>query len=494
MLFSAITANAQKVRNIQQLKTVADTLIAQKRYAEAYSLCDKALGNPKLCDTATYARIVDAGVGLLPSKKDNYSNLTVFISILDSYALLSDSDDVMRRFLAGVLGFCVNEGLVNTGFNYCDKAERFADCSDSLNWDFRGLIDYTRGALYSDLREWERAVTCYGKSVDHFDRAGNYGQALFSCIRGLYHVPKVEGQYSLDYWNSNLDRLFALVRDNGQLSLRMVWYYYIAKSQYFKSMGMHREALQAWDSSFVARKRYNATLKATPRLAPRNMECYNMTYRIEYLQNLGMEEEIERIAEFAKDSSALVPDDYACLLYLLGKHYGDTHRYQQAYPYLRQSYDIYRESCGESSSLTLKTLLLLLRYSIATQHYDYAMEIAGIGLRTMPQTFSDLESASYLDLLEQTSALELLGNNTDSLDSHMIAAEKVFSRMLIRNFGFLSDAEFSTLWSRADISCSHLLQMATEMPEISDALAKSIYRTVLTQKTLYFVSQNHLKR
>ncbi len=496
MIVICIPASAQRVRTVDRLIRLSDTMMARSRYSEAFRLCDSAIGSSRLCTPEVYGRAARAGLAMLAQKRSDYSELTRFMDIITQYALKSQDNGLIVDFMGKLLNFCVVEGIDNTAMNYCDIADNYARTHDSLNFHFRGLIDYTRGVIYQNQRDIGAAVNSFKASVMSFEIAGDYSQALNSCTRVVYHSPRIgTSGISMDFWNNTLDKYYNLARSHNQLDDKLVQYYYIAKAYYYKYISDYDGALGAWDSSVAAYKRYVQKLGVSrKRFSKRNFEAYDYAYRIEFLQKLGRHSEIERIAEFSQDTTDLVLDDLACLQYLLGKYYAESRDYDRAFAYLQQSYQNYRQEYGDYSQLTFKSLLLLLRYSIADRRFDYGMQVASTCIRDIGKVFNPSESSSALELMEQTAALELLSRNLDSIEQHLISAERIFSNMLEHNFGYMSDLAFSDLWSRADIACSHLLQLVKGLDSISPELAKSVYRSVITQKTLYFVSQNHMKK
>lgn len=489
-------ASAQKFKSVEKLVPAVDTLMAHSEYAKAFNICKTAISGGKMAVEPVYSRAALSGCGLMSDIADDYSGLIHLMGDVVDYAFMSESKDVIERTFRDLLRFCYSQDMDNTAMDYCDMATKYVNERDSLNFSFRGFLDYIRANIYQNQRDIGAAVNSFKSSVISFEMAGQYGQALNSSTRVLYQSPRIgTSRISMNFWNNSLDKYYQLAGNRNQLDEKLVRNYFIAKAYYYKYLNEYEEALKAWDSSVAAYKRYVALLPTKyKRYSVRNLDAYDYAYRIEFLHKLGRNSMIDSIADFASDTTDLVLNDLACLQYLLGKHYAECHNYPRAFSYLKQSYENYREEYGDYHQLTFKSLLLLLRYSIASGQYESGMQVAATCIRDIPKVFNPDESSSALELMEQTAALELLSHRYDSIERHLISAERIFSNMLVHNFGYLSDMAFNDLWSRTDIACSHLLQMAYELPDISPQLAKAVYKSVLTQKTLYFVSQNRLKK
>ncbi len=501
IVFSLMPASAQRVRSVAQLRRVVDTLMARHDYHAAVRIADSVLKIKKMAVPEAYGCAARAYMAMGQYELSNGNNDVInrLLTRSNDCAILSGDRELIYDNFNTILSFRLSSVNYSFSLLFCNKALEYASGEDSLNQSLRASAYSTMGHMYQTLGENVMAVDNYKKSLEYYRACGDCNNAMSQCY-SIIRRSIVAGADSVEMgWANNLlDMFHDTLVSRGQCHVRAQRNYYLGKARYYEYVGRYHEAIACWDSMVHY---YDMELTEKELTNPGfnkakyiNMSAYSYAYRISFLEKLGRNDVIEQYARFADDSTDIVLDDLACLQYLLGEHYARVNDYDRAYRYYRQSYFNYQKAYGDSSYVTYKSAYFWLRYALSTRRVSDGIEAAPIAERLLGNVSNNFENINALDLYQQLAALSLLRNDKDGLQEYLIKTERTFSSMLLKNFGFMSEQSFSDFWKRIDVECSSVLQMSKDIGDMSPELARSVYRIVLTQKNLYFVSQSHLKR
>lgn len=503
LLAAAVSVRAQNVRNEKKIIAITDSLIGKKKFNEAVRICDSVLEASDKNKTPTlYSKAACANIVLADNMHyTDMDSIRFYCEKSQRYAFASNNTQIIDSVLITILKISAQASGILFELPFLERIKSYIGTMKSDTRKFYAWYYYATGNYYQMAGDNEFAVEDYKKSSRYFHSLDMDFLAMLMCFKVMRNI-SLSGydDNAIHYWYNFLQRLHANVASKQKtpdINTELIYYRTIAR--YLTYVKKYESALSAYDSSIVyydmyLQKKHDDPKNSFNRFKYINITAYNYAYRIQYLENLGREADIDLIAKFASDSTDIIKDDLACLQFLLGRHYNNINRYDLSYKYYKDAFNNYMAAYGKNNYVTQKTMLQLLQNAVIVGEFEVADSVSAFLRECFNSGSGNSNTISEVLFHEINAKLYIRTSRYSLLQSEMIKAQEILSFLLRRNFGFMSRDALRDMWRRSDILCSRVLHTALILGDsITEDFAKAVYNSVLIQKNLLFLSQSHLK-